>query len=424
MKILKFLFLSVLFIGLYSCSSSEDNENGGSSTVQSITITASTTTQIVGEPVTFTVVTDTDEDVTASSTISAGNNLIANATYTTSTVGDVVVSANYAGKKASVTVKFIDVPPSSIVLTANSLSQSTGDETVFTVKTNTGINVTESANIKVNGNALTGSTFTSSTAGNFQVVATYENLTSSEITVNYTQAINFAKRVLIEDYTGTWCGYCPRVSYGIEQVLAQTEYAVPVAIHRGNDPYNFSGASVLENLIGLQGYPTAMLNRLTEWKYPEPNNVNQVVALTQGTLPKLGLAMTANVSGGNVNLTVKTKFGKTISGAKLVVYALENGLIYNQVNYTSYFGGGSTITGFTHDHVVRAVFTNILGDEIPTSESVYDNVYTKTFSVAVPSNVANVSNMEFVAFIVGSDKKAINVRKAVSGDNQSFEIIE
>lgn len=424
MKILKFLFLSVLFIGLYSCSSSEDNENGGSSTVQSITITASTTTQIVGEPVTFTVVTDTDEDVTASSTISAGNNLIANATYTTSTVGDVEITANYAGKKASVTVKFIDVPPSSIVLTANSLSQSTGDETVFTVKTNTGINVTESANIKVNGNALTGSTFTSSTAGNFQVVATYENFTSSEITVNYTQAINFAKRVLIEDYTGTWCGYCPRVSYGIEQVLAQTEYAVPVAIHRGNDPYNFAGANVLENLIGLQGYPTAMLNRLTEWKYPEPNNVNQVVALTQGTLPKLGLAMTANVSGGNVNLTVKTKFGKTISGAKLVVYALENGLIYNQVNYTSYFGGGSTIIGFTHDHVVRAAFTNILGDEIPTSESVYDNVYTKTFSVAVPSNVANVSNMEFVAFIVGSDKKAINVRKAVSGDNQSFEIIE
>ena len=149
MKILKFLFLSVLFIGLYSCSSSEDNENGGSSTVQSITITASTTTQIVGEPVTFTVVTDTDEDVTASSTISAGNNLIANATYTTSTVGDVEITANYAGKKASVTVKFIDVPPSSIVLTANSLSQSTGDETVFTVKTNTGINVTESAILKL-----------------------------------------------------------------------------------------------------------------------------------------------------------------------------------------------------------------------------------------------------------------------------------
>lgn len=41
--------------------------------------------------------------------------------------------------------------------------------------------------------------------------------------------------------------------------MGQTEFAVPVAIHRGNDPYTFSGASVLENLIGLQGYPDARL---------------------------------------------------------------------------------------------------------------------------------------------------------------------
>lgn len=424
MKFIKSLFFTVLFIGLYSCSSSEDNGDGGSSTIESITITASTLTQIVGEPVTFTVLTDTNEDVTANATISAGNDIVANATYTSTTTGDVLVTANYAGKKATVTVTFIDVPPTSITLTANSLTQSTGDATIFTVKTDTGINVTESASITVNGNAITGASFTSNTAGNFEVIATYEDFTSEAITVNYTQVINFAKRVLIEDYTGTWCGYCPRVSYGIEQVMAQTNYAVPVAIHRGNDPYNFAGANVLENLIGLQGYPTAMLNRLTDWNYPEPNNVNQVIALTQGALPKLGIAMTASVSGGNVNLTVNAKFGKTISGAKLVVYALENGLIYDQVNYTSYFGGGSTITGFTHDHVLRAVYTNILGDDIPSSESVYNNVYTKTYSVAVPSNVANAANMEFVAFVVGADKKAINVRKAVSGDNQSFEVIE
>ncbi|RZL34632.1 MAG: Omp28-related outer membrane protein, partial [Pedobacter sp.] len=343
MKILKFLFLSVVIIGLNSCSSSDDsNKTGGNQpNVESITITSNLDTQTIGGSVTFVVKTNTDADVTSSATISVGNNVVSNATFTSSTVGTYTVTANYSGKSATTIVNFIEGP-----------------------------------------------------------------------------SISFAKRVLIEDYTGTWCGYCPRVSFGIEQVKAQTEYAVPVAIHRGNDPYNFSGAGVLENLIGLQGYPTAMLNRLTEWKYPEPNNVNQVVALTQGTLPKLGLAMTANVSGGNVSLTVKTKFGKDITGAKLVVYALENGLIYNQVNYTSYFGGGATIAGFTHDHVVRAVFTNILGDEIPSSESVYENVYTKTFSVPVPSNVANVSNMEFVAFVVGSDKKAINVRKAVSGDNQ------
>lgn len=410
-------------MGLYSCSSSD--EDGGGSSVSSITITASTATQIVGQPITFVVKTDAGDDVTATSTISAGNTVITNATFASAAVGTFVVEAKYSGKSATVSVNFIDEPPTSIVLTANSLAQSTGDETAFTVKTNTGINVTSTAEVKVNGTVVNGGVFTSNTAGNFEAIATFGGFTSSAITVVYSQSINFAKRVLIEDYTGTWCQFCPRVSRGIELVKEQTDFVVPVAIHRGgSDPYNFSAASALESLIGLQGYPDARLNRLTEWAYPEPNNVGQVVALTQGAAPKLGLAMTASISGGNVSLTVKAKFGKTVTGTKLVVYALENGLLYNQTNSTAYYGGVNPIVNFKHDHVLRATYTNILGDDIPAAESVYNNTYTKTFSVPVPANVTNTSNMEFVAFIVGADKRAINVRKAVSGDNQSFEIVD
>jgi hypothetical protein len=236
--------------------------------------------------------------------------------------------------------------------------------------------------------------------------------------------ISFKKRVLIEDYTGTWCGFCPRVSYGIELITAQTDLAIPVGIHRENDPFDFPAAIQLQNLINFQGYPDARLDRVTRWNLPEPNNLGQVIALTQGESPKLGLAMTATVDDGTVNLTVKTKFGQTMTGTKLVIYVLENGLIYNQENYTSYFGGTGQIIDFTHNHVLRATFTNIVGDNIPATESVYENVYTKTFSVPVPANIANASNVEFVAFVVGTDKKAINVRKAVSGDNQSFEVVE
>ena len=425
MKFLKFLFLSVFFVALYSCSSSDNNgDGGGTTTTESITITASTATQVVGQPITFVIKNDKDQDVTTASTISVGNTVLTDATYTSATVGEYTVKAKYSGKSAAVNVTFINEPPTSIILTANATSQSVGDETTFTVKTNTGINVTSAAVITVAGTPITGANFTSNTPGTFNAVATFETFTSQALTITYTPAIKFAKRVLIEDYTGTWCGYCPRVAYGIDLVMQQTDYAVPVAIHRGQDPYNFAAAGVLENLIGLTGYPDARLNRLTKWSGNEPNNTAQVIALTQGTAPKVGLAMTATVSGGNVNLTVKTKFGTTLTGAKLVVYALENGLIYNQVNYTSYYGGGSTIANFVHNHVLRATYTNILGDDIPASESVYDNTYTKTYSVPVAASVANAANMEFVAFIVGADKKAINVRKAASGDNQTFEIVE
>jgi hypothetical protein len=236
--------------------------------------------------------------------------------------------------------------------------------------------------------------------------------------------ISFTKRVLIEDYTGTWCGFCPRVSFGIEMIKEATDFAIPVAIHRGNDPFNFAPAADLENLIGLQGYPDARLNRLTRWQFPEPNNVSQVIALSQGIAPKLGLAMTVTVTNQNVNLTVKTKYGQNMEGTKLIVYVLENGLIYNQTNYTVYYGGNSVLVGFEHDHVLKATFTNILGDAVPDAESVYDNVYTKNYSLPIPSNITNAANIEFVAFVVGSNNKVINSRLAIDGDNQQFEVLE
>lgn len=420
MKIFKLLLLSVLFIGLNSCSSS-DEDGAPTGGVTSIILTPSTTTQMVGQVITFTVVTDAGDDVTSQTELKANGSVFTGATYVSSVTGSFNITASYGGVSATTTVTFTDIPPTAIILSANQTSQYAGDDIVFTVKTDTGIDVTSTAVIKTGSTTIDGGIFTSATAGTFDVSATYLDFTSEIVTVTFTPAISFTKRVLIEDYTGTWCGYCPRVSRGIELVKAATDKAVVAAIHRGNDPYNFN-AQALENLIGLQGYPTAMLNRKTDWTYPEPNNVNQVVNLTTGVKPKVGLAMTSTVSGGNINLEVKTKFGIDLNSAKLVVYILENGLVYNQVNYTQYFGGGSVIQNFVHDHVLRASLTNLLGDAFTSAETVYDSEVTRTFSIPVPSNVANVSNIEFVAFVVGADNKAINVRQANPGENQTFEI--
>ncbi|WMW77694.1 Omp28-related outer membrane protein [Flavobacterium sp. 20NA77.7] len=229
----------------------------------------------------------------------------------------------------------------------------------------------------------------------------------------------FTKNVLIEDFTGTWCGYCPRVAYGIEKVLEQNITAVPVAIHRGNDPYNFAEGSTLESQINLTGYPTAMINRTLDWAYPEPNNTIQVKNQT-GPNADLGIAMNSTVANGTINLDVKVKFDANMTGLKLVVYALENNLIYNQTNYTSYYGGVSTIQNFEHDNVLRASLTNILGDAI-TSNTNDGDIYTRNFTVNVPSNVANASNLSFVAFVIGTDNKAINVRAALPNVNQTFQ---
>ena len=70
--------------------------------------------------------------------------------------------------------------------------------------------------------------------------------------------------------------------------------------------------------------------------------------------------------------------------------------------------------------MLRACLTDILGDII-TDSTVSGQTITKNFSVAVPANISNIANMSFVAFVVDADKKAVNVRSSVPGENQTFE---
>ena len=264
------------------------------------------------------------------------------------------------------------------------------------------------------------------------VKASYYNLTSENLEVTFGDGseLNFHKRVLIEDYTGTWCGYCPRVAYAIDLVHGQSEDAVTVAIHRPSsdvlsivyDPYNYD-ASELEATLNIPSYPKGFLNRRVLWTSPEPNNIAQAIALTQGANPKLGLALKPVINGSNLSLDVNANFGADFSGLKLVVYVLENGLLYEQHNYTSYYDGVDVLENYTHNHVLRACLTPILGEAVPESSTKLYGTYNRTFNVTLPANITNPANVEFVAFLVGADGKAINVRKAASGDVQEFEIL-
>jgi len=322
----------------------------------------------------------------------------------------------------------------SVILTADSSVKRFGDTITFTVRDNNGIEHTNDAVFYVDGAAIEGNKLTSSVVSTHNVKASYYNLESENVEVSFGDGseLNFHKRLLIEDYTGTWCGYCPRVAYAIDLVHGQSDDAVTVAIHRPSsdmlsivyDPYNYD-ASELEATLNIPSYPKGFLNRRVLWTSPEPNNIAQAIALTQGANPKMGLALkpVINADTETFTLDVNAKFGADFSGLKLVVYVLENGLLYEQHNYTSYFDGVDVLENYTHNHVLRACLTPILGEAVPESATKLYGTYSKTFTATLPANITNAANVEFVAFLVGADGKAINVRKAASGDNQDFEML-
>lgn len=321
-----------------------------------------------------------------------------------------------------------------ISLTADFSSRLTGETITFSVKNAKGDDFTADSEFFVKGVKIQGNSFSSDVMGTFEVTANYNGVTSAPLVITFDEEpqIHFRKRMLVEDYTGTWCGYCPRVAWGIELLHLQTEDAIAVAIHRPSsnvsspvyDPYNFPEAAELEATLGAAAYPKGFLNRTIRWENPEPDNIAQAIALTQGENPKLGLAITSAVDNGKITMDVNVMFGKDFSNnLKLVVYVLENGLVYDQHNYTSYYNDEDILVNYVHNHVLRGCLTSILGEDINSTLTKNGETFTRSFNVNIPASVANQANIEFVAFVIDQTGKVVNVRKSTPGKTQEMELL-
>lgn len=312
--------------------------------------------------------------------------------------------------------------PTKITIHTSSANIEKNQTITFTVIDDLNNNVTNQSTISVNGKEISGNTWTPDSLGSYSFNAYFNYLTSDKLNIEVHEdgLTQFNQRVLIEDYTATWCGYCPSASYAIEQVKAVTDNASVVAIHY-NDAMQPSFLEILIRTYEIEFVPTVKLNRNANWTYPQSLYTNQIIDLTNNR-SDLGLSIDAELNDNNINLDVAVKFGLySTAGSKLVVYIIEDGLAYDQSNYTSYYKGVSTIKNFTHNEVLRASLTNALGDAIPDSELTQDNIYTKSFTIAIPENVTHSANMSVVAFVVKPNNQVVNVRTAHFGTPQTFE---
>lgn len=290
----------------------------------------------------------------------------------------------------------------------------------FTVRDAAGADITSTAVITVDGTAISGNFALLSGLGTKSVQATVGTDTSNTISV---EVINpsYTTKALIEDYTGAWCGWCPRISQGIIDVHNSTngDNVIAVAIHNG-DSMAFPLEGQMRSQFGVTGFPTGILNRDARWASVSGDamNIQQPLQLLN-TVQEVGLAIDSSVSGSTVNATVKVGFDFDQSGLKLVVFLLQNGVVASQTNYTSNFGGGSSIPNFVHNDILEASFTDVFGDAIPAAEQVGGGVYSTSLS-ATASGV-NSSDWDVVAFVVDASGEVVNVQKAAVGSNVDFD---
>ena len=420
--------LTTLFF--FSCSSSE--ETGGTvtpppvSTVTSIVLSSDKTSFDEGNSVIFTVKTNLNATVTSESSFKVNGTSISGNTYTPTSPGTYTVVATHStftSNQVTLTVNEV-ATVTSIEITSSELALAIGQVTNFNVVATYSDGTTEDKTADcqyvVNNTIYNGSGYLATEVGAITAKATFSSLSSNEITIQVSDVslpTTYTKKAIIEDYTGTWCGWCPRVSYAISLVEAETDKVFAVGAHIGDAMEN-SYSSALDTAFDIPGYPSAFVNREADWDYPEPSNVAQAVNTAQGST-NVGLAVGATLDGSTMNILVSTGFAESVSGTKIVVFVLEDGILANQANYTSYYGGGSNLSNFEHNHVLRYSATAVLGDDTESGLGLTHKPYSVNLSSYAVSNVANTAVLAFLTDATG--KVVLNAQYTKVNQSTSFD---
>lgn len=297
----------------------------------------------------------------------------------------------------------------------------------FRIINEAGEDVTDLATFYVDGVPVDGASFSSNTIGEFDVYGVYME-DGVEITTNTeTFSVIIPKRkIVVEDYTGTWCGFCPRVSGALYSLKEETDDVTIVAIHETAnsfpDPMHFDQVQLLKDAFNVEGFPAARINRSIDWANPHPNSDITSIA---GLDTNLAIAINSELVENELTVQVNVVYEEgSVQGDKLVVYLLEDGIIYDQVNYydgdstSPFFNMGDPIPDFEHNEVLRNSLSSVLGDAIPATAALTE--YITSFTFNVPANYV-ADNLTIAAMVVDSNSTAKNSQHAHVGEDKPYE---
>ena len=428
MKNVYYLILLIAFGAIVSCSRSE--ENTPIIIINNLIVTSDSDDDVltVNEVVNFIATGDDGDDYTDLATFYVNQVEIIGSSYEFEAEGIFSVNAIYENVNSN-DLEFNVIDGTERVLIIDLHKALRNQIITFSLIDLDGSDITSTSTFYVNNEAIAGNTFNSSQIGEFEVYAEYELAGNTETTEAQFFEIYIPKRkVVIEDYTGTWCGFCPIVTAAIDATHALTDDIAIVTIHKtgSGDPdlLHFPQVDELKEALGVDnGYPKGRINRTTDWL--SPYSPDEILSMA-GTDTNLAIAINSTLSETN-ELVVKVDLvyeEGSMAGDKLVVYLLESGVIQDQVNYynndptSPYYQMGNPIPNFEHNHGLRNSLTNLTGDSISGIPALEES--TRTFSLTVPANYNN-ENLSIVVMVVSSDDTARNAQFADVGENKSYE---
>lgn len=412
---MKYQFSIIIFCVSVFCISCSDDDNpaavnpgsGNNNDLNSITISTVVQTFNNTSPVAFIVKDNLNNSVTNQSTITANGAEISNP-HLFNEPGLYQISATFQDFTSNtLELNIEDNPPTSIILSFNQSEYIIGDEGVFVVKDNFNNIVTEESEVTVNGEIVTTNPFSFDQGAVYEFTATYQGLISNTIsieifdpsdysdTTSFTSSgspSNFTKKVLLEDFTGTWCPQCPPAAAAVANAVNSNPNIFGVGYHY-NDPMQIPETAFWTNHYNVTGFPTVYVNGPdTRWNYSSMSQVNNELS-EEATL---GLSVEAEIVGGKLDLELNIGFKSSpVEEVKLMIYLIEG-----TATSSSPQSGSSQGTNYVHNDILREVYTDQLGDVIPANNTLSGGIYTRTMTgLDIPENTTDFNDLKVVVFV-------------------------
>jgi hypothetical protein len=238
------------------------------------------------------------------------------------------------------------------------------------------------------------------------------------------------KKVILEDFTGTWCGWCPEGTVIVDNLLAAYPTTfIPVASHNG-DALEIPDGAAVDVGLNVTSYPNGAVDRnkfpsqakipmsRSAWasSYATRAAMTAIVSVSFSDVKITGTTYSAKV---NVKFTTAPNSGVPL---KMNVYLTEDSIAatgsYAQSNFSSAVqSGASPLVGWYHNATLRQALGGAWGytGVIPATP-VVGTTYSKDISFTIPTgwDAKHINVIAFVAY----DGTAASFQKEVLNAEQ------
>lgn len=209
----------------------------------------------------------------------------------------------------------------------------------------------------------------------------------------------FGQKVVLEENTGEWCGWCPEGAKIMDDAIANNPgKVIGIAVHDGDPMEVASYNSWHKSFTGVGGFPNGNVSRRDA---SGRGSWMGFINTDLGQTATCGLAMVTTESGGSLDVDVYVGYNAPITGDTRVSLVITEDQVPQsspgaQSNYSS-----SVVVdaAWMHGHVFRGIATANEGDLVDLSST---DKYTKVTFTGIDLNsmgILDMSKVHVVAYV-------------------------